>query len=79
MGETYIRLWQCPNTVAMRQEDRNLEALKAKLRQLDGCTCEGFVLRDSNFVRLKLKHPTYVAVHAMGGDGKGKAVEGLRL
>lgn len=49
----------------------SLDDIQATFSKLDPLSIEGYVVVDGNFRRLKVKHPGYVALHHLRGNGYG--------
>lgn len=47
----------------------NLDDALATFQTLDPLKIEGYVIRDASGARIKVKHPGYVAIHHMRGEG----------
>lgn len=64
--ECYARTigWECVKSYPITSIDQCLAAADA----LDPIACEGFVVVDAAFNRVKIKSPRYVALHHMKGD-----------
>lgn len=50
---------------------QTLDEVVATFDKLDPLQTEGYVIVDANLNRIKVKHPGYVALHHMRGDGYG--------
>lgn len=50
---------------------QSLSDVQATFDKLDPLQMEGYVIVDANLNRIKVKHPGYVALHHMRGDGYG--------